>query len=725
MNLNTETKTPFMYNMILYTAGFILFLEWLYPVKDLTDTSSLIVFILYTAFCFFITLTQINWWLSYILKGAGLLYILNGLYFQEAFFSRPWLYHLFSEVSLNIAALVSQEWYNLTPMFRSLLFLLLIWLMSYLIYYWFVAMNRIFLFVLLTFVYIAVLDTFTVFIADAAIVRIFVISFIALGVASLSREMNRESIRFLWMKKTSIWMFPLIGVVLLSTVVGYAAPKLEPQWPDPVPFLKSTAEGAGSQDGGTGIRKVGYGEDDTHLGGSFIQDETPVFTVRTEEEQYWRIETKDVYTGKGWINSHEPEYINQDPQSISLNTFDESVETEEMSAQLELTGNVQIPKVIYPYGIDKMRYKEKTELLLDKYSEELVTKFNGNELNLDSYNLTFQSPIFEINSLRNATAEDSEDIIAQYTQLPGNLPDRVGELAREVTAKEENRYDKARAIETYFGQNGFKYNTNNVSVPGENQDYVDQFLFDTKIGYCDNYSTSMVVMLRTLDIPARWVKGFTSGEQLIEDNAEFDIFEVRNSNAHSWVEVYFPGKGWVPFEPTQGFSNLTDFQIDVDNDIDEEDTAVPAMQEQPSEPEEETEEAVESAGSKNGELKLNWWYIGGATGILLLLGWFIYVKRYVIQSFLLGLRLKASKNQKTYQDAYHFLLKQLAHKGHPKEASQTLREYAKRIDRRYNSRTMRLLTISYERILYTKTGDSEEIAKLAQLWKGLIKQIRS
>ena len=54
----------------------------------------------------------------------------------------------------------------------------------------------------------------------------------------------------------------------------------------------------------------------------------------------------------------------------------------------------------------------------------------------------------------------------------------------------------------------------NVAVPGENEDYVDQFLFDTKRGYCDNFSTSMAVLLRTLGIPTRWVKGYTGGEFL-------------------------------------------------------------------------------------------------------------------------------------------------------------------------------------------------------------------
>src|SRR5699024_9591228 len=152
--------------------------------------------------------------------------------------------------------------------------------------------------------------------------------------------------------------------------------------------------------------------------------------------------------------------------------------------------------------------------------------------------------------------------ISQNTQLPDNIPSRVRELATEITTEYESYYDKIKAVEQYFNQNGFIYQTSNIPVPDEEQDYVDQFLFDTKKGYCDNYSTSMVVMLRSLGIPSRWVKGFTGGEKVdtvTKDDEIYSVFQVTNMNAHSWVEVYFPKIGWIPFEPTQGFSNLADF----------------------------------------------------------------------------------------------------------------------------------------------------------------------
>ena len=164
----------------------------------------------------------------------------------------------------------------------------------------------------------------------------------------------------------------------------------------------------------------------------------------------------------------------------------------------------------------------------------------------------------------------------KYLQLPDTLPARVGELAESITASHESVYDKVKAIERYYGRNGFVYDQKNVKVPGEDEDYVDQFLFDTKRGYCDNYSTSMVVMLRTLDIPARWVKGFAPGEAARNENGE-RIYQVTNEEAHSWVEAYMPGIGWLPFEPTIGFNGSTSIDYDIEMEID--DPAVPEMQE--------------------------------------------------------------------------------------------------------------------------------------------------
>ncbi|MFD1038904.1 DUF4129 domain-containing transglutaminase family protein [Virgibacillus byunsanensis] len=726
-----NNRIPALYTSILYVCAFLLFLEWLYPVQQITETSNINVFIIYTLFCFFISMLQINWILSFLLKGFGLLFIIDGIFFSQTFLSSLWFEQLYMDLSFNLNAIIFQQWYDLTPLFRSILFLLLIWLMSYLLYYWFVTMKQIFLFVFLTFIYIAVLDTFTMYEADMSIIRTFILSFVALGVTNFLKEITRESVRFSWIKKTPVWVMPMISVVLFSSLVGYASPKYEAQWPDPVPFLTSTAENAGSSRGGGSIQKVGYGEDDSRLGGSFVQDYTPVFQAAATEEHYWRIETKDVYTGKGWETSSDPEFSQQSNGDISLDTFSGSVETEELETMIDFQGNTEINKLVYPYGIEHVSSPVEAQYQLDVHSEAIHTQIDSNDASLSNYTITYGNPSFEINELRQAAErnEDPQEIKERYTQLPSQLPERVSELAEEIVDSEDNRYDQARAVEGYFGRSGFAYQISNVPVPGSGEDYVDQFLFDSQAGYCDNYSTSMVVLLRTLDIPARWAKGFTSGEVIGDDvggaDSSFDVYEVTNANAHSWVEVYFPEVGWVPFEPTQGFSNLSDFHMDLDNNeqdpLEQPETEVPEEQPNLSEEDEDTDAAA--VASENNNPNVNWWFVTFGIVALLILLLVLYKTRFRWSTLLVAMKFRNKSDGKTYQQAYHHLLKLLSYRGMPKDTDQTLREYSKRIDLRYRTDAMSHLTNYYERILYKNEVDDKEAQQLTQIWKNLIKEI--
>ncbi len=145
----------------------------------------------------------------------------------------------------------------------------------------------------------------------------------------------------------------------------------------------------------------------------------------------------------------------------------------------------------------------------------------------------------------------------KYLQLPEELPERIHTLAKQITKEYHTPYEQAKAIEGYLRYGEYQYETQDMPVPKEGEDFVDQFLFESKRGYCDHFSTSMVVLLRASGIPARWVKGFGPGENEYDGKTEKYQVTVRNQHAHSWVEVYFPDFGWIPFEPTPGFVNPT------------------------------------------------------------------------------------------------------------------------------------------------------------------------
>ena len=141
-----------------------------------------------------------------------------------------------------------------------------------------------------------------------------------------------------------------------------------------------------------------------------------------------------------------------------------------------------------------------------------------------------------------SNARDYPPRIAMYLQLP-RLDPRVRELARRVTASSTSNYERARTVESYL-KNNYGYT---LQLPGVNTpDQLAYFLFERKKGHCEYFATSMAIMLRTLAIPARVVNGFRGGEY----NDVTGNYIIRESDAHSWVEVYFPEFGWMSFDPT-------------------------------------------------------------------------------------------------------------------------------------------------------------------------------
>lgn len=130
-----------------------------------------------------------------------------------------------------------------------------------------------------------------------------------------------------------------------------------------------------------------------------------------------------------------------------------------------------------------------------------------------------------------------------YTQLP-NPYTQVSALARSVTAGATNTYDKVQSLIAWIDANT-RYSTQIPPLPA-GHDTVDEFLFGTRIGFCEQISTSLAVMLRTLGIPAREVVGYIPGSY----NPVTDLYEVRAEDAHAWVQVWFPGFGWQSFDPT-------------------------------------------------------------------------------------------------------------------------------------------------------------------------------
>ena len=167
-----------------------------------------------------------------------------------------------------------------------------------------------------------------------------------------------------------------------------------------------------------------------------------------------------------------------------------------------------------------------------------------------------------ITQLREAGTDYPAWVTERYLQLPEDFSPRIRDLAAEITAEAETPYDKAGAITRYLRDN-INY-TETIPAAPRNADVLEWVLFEHKEGYCVYYATSEILMLRSLGIPARMAVGFAQGEGIArgdnlapEEELAPGTFTVRKKNAHAWPEVYFPGIGWVEFEPTGNQDPLT------------------------------------------------------------------------------------------------------------------------------------------------------------------------
>jgi transglutaminase-like putative cysteine protease len=162
----------------------------------------------------------------------------------------------------------------------------------------------------------------------------------------------------------------------------------------------------------------------------------------------------------------------------------------------------------------------------------------------DRYKAVSRVSNADAQSLRTASTNYPDWIEDTYLQLPDTITPETVALAEELTADYNNPFDKAIAVRDWL-RTHIDYN-DQIPAPPENAEPVHHILFVTQEGYCNYYASAMAVMLRSQGVPSRVVSGYAQGEFDNETNS----YRVRASNAHTWVEVFFPAYGWIQFEPT-------------------------------------------------------------------------------------------------------------------------------------------------------------------------------
>jgi transglutaminase-like putative cysteine protease len=718
-----KESTYYIEMTFYYIILFLILREWLVPVVELTSTGHLKLLLLFIAIAFLLNIFEAPFLISWIIKVVYISWFIVHVYTEGTVFSSEGIQFLISDIRTNISLLLAGDWEVVTDPFRSLLFFILIWMLIYLIHHWLTVRKTIFYFFVLTVFFISTLDSFTTYDGKAAIVKVVILGLVMTGLLYMKRLIGQTGTTFAFSKYIR-YILPMLLTIVVVGFIAVLLPKAAPQWPDPVPYIKNLS-GKGGQNS---MSQVGIGEDDSRLGGSFEADDTVVFTIHSPNKQYWRIETKDFYTSKGWestdneLNEYEVKQ-NEASTSIWPNRAEEA-------ASAFVYPDIDKSYVLQAYGMMAVLFEEPEVLL---YQELMTERFNtkapdGSDQPLGQYEIVYSTPEYSYTQLKTPVAESElMNIDQRYLQLPEELPERVRTLAADTVEGRKTDYDRAKAIEQYFKRGGFTYETDDVAVPAEDQDYVDQFLFETKLGYCDNFSTSMVVMLRSVGIPARWVKGYANGTEVDKTEEGLRVFEVENNDAHSWVEAYIDGIGWMPFEPTIGFVNQSDINFDMELDesapeelIREQDQERKEMERQVKEQEEtEKQAAQKKSSSSEGN---SWLWIGVIfSGIMLLLV-IVGVKtrrKWMPKVYIQAQRRKPDRAS-TIQSSYKVLMRQLAFLGLKRKPDETLQAFAERVDKHFGTGDMSKVTTVYEKTIYSKETRNIHFDEIKESWEYLI-----
>jgi transglutaminase-like putative cysteine protease len=293
--------------------------------------------------------------------------------------------------------------------------------------------------------------------------------------------------------------------------------------------------------------------DQLALGGPVDLSSNVVMWVRTEEGRYWRGTTYDRYNGTGWENTDG--LSANIPVEMQLPREGE-YELRHLVRQIiapNWSGVGQIFALGQPVEVGlpvEIRYSfagfASTDIQ-DPFSAPAMVSLIKSRVPLSSgqpYVVVSSTSVADVESLKGVGDDYPTWVTRRYLQLPPTLPQRVGELAQEITAPHDNAYDKAAALQDYLRRT-ITY-SQDIEAPPPDRDGVDYLLFDTREGYCNYYASAMVVMARAVGIPSRLAVGYVGGEF----DSETAQYSVQERNTHAWVEVYFPRYGWVEFEPT-------------------------------------------------------------------------------------------------------------------------------------------------------------------------------
>jgi hypothetical protein len=268
-----------------------------------------------------------------------------------------------------------------------------------------------------------------------------------------------------------------------------------------------------------------------------------MFRVRAPAASYWRAYTLEQYRGQSWVRVSRPSRAIP-PITSDLPIADEPIGE---GADLPQTFYIEHPlpaEVIASYPLRELYFPAR-QLILASTGTIRAPFGLRRGVNYSAVSIVRD---FSPQALRSADPLAGADPSSPDLALPSTLPARVKRLEDDLVAGQSLEYDRVASITQYL-RSHYRYSLNTPRLPAA-ADAVDQFLFVDRVGFCEQFASALAVLLRSEGIPSRLAVGYATGDH----DTFTGSFTVRARDAHAWVEVLFPGVGWMPFDASPGFA---------------------------------------------------------------------------------------------------------------------------------------------------------------------------
>lgn len=274
-----------------------------------------------------------------------------------------------------------------------------------------------------------------------------------------------------------------------------------------------------------------------------------VMRVRAPEPDFWRGQTFVAFDGRRWSVLDDPGYLEFGPDITVPPTLGD-VERSALAPNDEFlqTFYVEVdqPNILFAaHRPSRVLVEADLFIRSDGALRTNVTLTAGavytvisDRVRVDADVLARQGDVGE------RLTPQGREAFQLHLQVPESTSARTVELADRLAAESSSTFDLVRRMEAWIGAN-VRYDLD-APVPPEGVDAVDDLLFGSQLGFCEQIATALAVMLRTQGVPTRLATGYTPGDR----DRVTGVWEVRASDAHAWVEVWFPETGWQAFDPT-------------------------------------------------------------------------------------------------------------------------------------------------------------------------------